>query len=317
MTGRRVALLVNPHAGDGKLVRHAHSLAERIARSGATVEVLRGARPADTARLAYEQVAHGVDSLVVMGGDGMVHAGVNAVAGTATALGVIACGTGNDFARAVGLPVHDPVAAADLIAAGQVTRLDLARIEHDPGPGGRARPQRWVASVLAVGFDSRVADRARRMRVLSGHVRYLACVAGELRVFRRTPMRLLLDGREVSGDRLLVAVGNTAGYGGGLQMCAGANPTDGLLRVVEVADATRLDLIRMFGRLYRGTHLGHRSITVHDVREVRLENLSGERLVPVGDGEPVGELPMTVRAVPGALRLHTGASDLHAAPATG
>lgn len=306
MTRRRVALLVNPYAGDGKLVRHAQPLSQRMARAGATVTVYTGATLVETNQLAAEQVAAGVDSLVVMGGDGMVHAGVNATAGTATALGVIACGTGNDFARAVGLPVHDPTAAADLVTANHVVRIDAARVHHDAGSVGVAGPDRWYASVLAVGFDSRVADRARSMRHLSGHLRYLACVSAELVAFRKTPMRLVLDGTVIEGDRLLVAVGNTAAYGGGLRMCAGADPTDGLLRVVEVGPVSRFGLIRAFPRLYRGTHLSHPAITVHDVREVRLEACSDETLVPVGDGEPVGELPMTVTCVPSTVRLHAG-----------
>lgn len=298
-TARRVALLVNPTAGNGDGEATGQAVAARLRTAGLDVTSLRGTDIDHAAQVAAEQVAAGVDHLVVLGGDGMTHVGLNATAGTGTSLGVIPRGTGNDFARALGLPRNDPLAAADVVVAGHVALLDAGRIVRDE-PG--ATPV-WFATVLAVGFDSRVAARARSTRFLSGNARYVACVVAELKRFLSTPLRLSLDGHSEAGTRMLVAVGNTSTYGGGLHMCAGADPTDGWFSIVEVTDISRLELLRLFPKLYRGTHLTHPAVTMRRAREVRLEMLSDETLIGFADGEPVGALPLTATCEPGALRM--------------
>ncbi|HEY8789708.1 MAG TPA: YegS/Rv2252/BmrU family lipid kinase [Actinopolymorphaceae bacterium] len=298
-TPRRVALLVNPTAGNGDGEAVGQAVAARLRTAGLDVISLRGSDIDHAAQVAAEQVADGVDHLVVLGGDGMTHVGLNATAGTGTSLGLIPRGTGNDFARALGLPRSDPLAAADIVVAGHVTALDAGRIVLD-APGSAPV---WFATVLAVGFDSRVAARARSTTMLSGNARYVACVVAELKRFLSTPMRLTLDGLSEDGTRMLVAIGNTSTYGGGLQMCAGADPTDGWFSVVEVSDISRLELLRLFPKLYRGTHLAHPAVTMRRAREVRLEMLSDETLVGFADGEPVGALPLTATCEPGALRM--------------
>lgn len=298
-TSRRVALLVNPFAGNGDGEAVGKVVAARLRTAGLRVTSLCGTDIDHAAEIAADQVAGGVDHLVVLGGDGMTHIGVNAIAGTRTSLGLIPRGTGNDFARALGLPRDDPLAAADIVVAGHITPLDAGRILADP-PGSTPV---WFATVLAVGFDSRVAARARSTNLLSGNARYVACVIAELRRFLSTPMRLSLDGQSEDGTRMLVAIGNTSSYGGGLQMCAGADPTDGWFSVVEVTDISRLELLRLFPKLYRGTHLSHPAVTMRRAREVRLEMLSRETLIGFADGEPAGVLPLTVTCEPGALRM--------------
>ena len=296
---RRVALLINPTAGNGDGESVGHAVAGRLRAAGLVVTSRRGTDIDHAALVAADQVAAGVDHLVVLGGDGMTHIGLNATAGTGTSLGLIPRGTGNDFARALGLPLHDPLAATDVVIAGNVSALDAGRV---CGDGPDAKPI-WFATVLAIGFDSRVAARARAMHRLSGNARYVACVVAELKRFLSTPMRMTIDGQTFDGTRMLVAIGNTSTYGGGLQMCAGADPTDGWFSVVEVSDISRRELLRVFPRLYRGTHLTHPAVTMRRAREVRLELLTDEDLVGFADGEPVGSLPLTATCEPGALRM--------------
>src|SRR5690606_4488553 len=116
-----------------------------------------GADAADTLRRARAAVAGDPAALVAVGGDGLVSLALQAVAGTSVPLGIIAAGTGNDFARACGLPRRGPAAAAVAVAAALRTR-DLTAV--DLGRAGST----WFGGVLAAGFDSRVTERGNRMR---------------------------------------------------------------------------------------------------------------------------------------------------------
>ncbi|MFE0426136.1 diacylglycerol kinase, partial [Streptomyces sp. NPDC058953] len=127
---------------------------------------------------------------------------------------------------------------------------------------------------------------------------------------RPTPPGITRDtGVPRAAEAILVAVGNGDSYGGGMRICAGAALDDGLLDVVVVADCDRRTLLRVFPRVYRGTHLDHPKVTVHRARSVRL---AAEGLTAYADGERLGPLPLTAECVPGAVRVlapRPGAAD--------
>ncbi|MHC0428585.1 diacylglycerol kinase [Streptomyces sp. O3] len=289
-----ITLFVNPTAGRGRGARAAHPAASALRAAGFSVRTLVGADPDDALRRARAAVAAGTGALVTVGGDGMAHLGLQAVAGTRTPLGVIAVGTGNDFARALGLPVRDPGAAtrvaADALKGARIRDVDLGRVG-----------ERWFGTVLASGFDSRVNDRGNRMRWPAGRFRYDLAMLAELAAFRPVPYRVRFDDgpvREI--DATLIAVGNGASYGGGMRICANADLADGLFDVTVVGDCGRGTLLRVFPQVYRGTHLDHPKVTVHRVASITLE---APGLTGYADGESLGPLPLTARCVPGAARV--------------
>jgi diacylglycerol kinase (ATP) len=154
--------------------------------------------------------------------------------------------------------------------------------------------------VLCCGFDSAVTDRANRMRWPRGRRRYDVAVLAELARLRPRELTLVLDGEAQTLPVTLVAVGNTAWYGGGMKVCPGADPADGLFDVTVVAAITRTQLIRTKPLLMTGAHLGHAAVTVH--RASRVE-LSSPGVTTYADGEPVAPLPAVAECVPGALRV--------------
>ncbi|MFC8272945.1 diacylglycerol kinase [Streptomyces sp. NPDC057271] len=291
---REISLLVNPTAGRGRGAHAARPAARAFEDAGFTVRTLLGADADDALRRAREAVVGGTGALVAVGGDGMVSLALQAVAGTRTPLGVVAVGTGNDFARALGLPLRAPTAAGRLAAEllqGEAGRdIDLGRVGD-----------RWFGTVLASGFDSRVNDRGNRMRLPVGRFRYDLAMIAELAAFRPVPYRLTFDdGTERQVEATLVAVGNGTSYGGGMRICAGASMDDGLFDVTVVGDCRRTTLIKVFPRVYRGTHLDHPAVTVHRVRSLTLD---APDVTGYADGEPLGPLPLTADCVPGALRV--------------
>ncbi|WP_424893044.1 diacylglycerol kinase [Streptomyces sp. XH2] len=289
-----ITLFVNPAAGRGRGAGAAQPAARALRAAGFSVRTVLGADAPDALRRAREAVAGGTGALIAVGGDGMTSLALQAVAGTPVPLGVVAVGTGNDFARAAGLPVRDPAAAGRLIAAslkgdgGRPVDLGLA--------GGT-----YFATVLASGFDSRVNDRGNRLRFPAGRLRYDLALLAELAALRPVPYRIRLDdGPELETEATLVAVGNSSSYGGGMRICADARTDDGLFDVTVVGPCSRTTLLKVFPKVYRGTHLGHPAVTVHRVAKIAL---SAPGITAYADGEPLGPLPLTAETVPGAVRL--------------
>jgi diacylglycerol kinase (ATP) len=285
--GREIALLTNPTAGRGRGARHRDAALARLRESGFVVRNLQGRDADEAADLARACVADGVDALVVCGGDGLVHLGVQAVAGTGTPLGLIPSGTGNDVARYLGLPRTDPVAAADRIIASRLRTIDLAR-----------SGERWFVTVLAAGFDAIVNERANAMTWPRGQMRYNLATLAELRTFRPIPYVLELDGETMEHEAMLVAVGNGPSFGGGLRITEGALLDDGLLDVVVITRMSKPKLVRSYPRLFTGRIDG---VAEYVHRRVRTATIAAPGIVSYADGERFGPLPLTVECVPGAL----------------
>ncbi|WP_372729242.1 diacylglycerol kinase [Nocardioides sp.] len=286
---REIALLTNPTAGKGKGARVHDVVAGRLRDAGFAVRDLLGRDADEGLDLARASVAGGVESLVVVGGDGMVHLGVQAVAGTPTVLGVVPAGTGNDVARYFDLPRRDPLAATDRIIAGRTRTIDLAR-----------SGSKYFVTVLAAGFDAIVNERANAMRWPKGQMRYNVATLAELRTFEPLSYRLELDGEARRVDAMLVAVGNGPSFGGGLRITEGAVLDDGLLDVVIIKPMTKPELLRTYPKLFKGTHV---TIPQYEHHLVRSVTVAAPGVVSYADGERFGPLPLTVECAPGALTV--------------
>jgi diacylglycerol kinase (ATP) len=286
---RTIALLTNPTSGKGRGQRTAAIAVPRLTEAGFEVQELVGRDGDEALDLARKAVADEVESLVVVGGDGMVHIAAQALAGTPTNLGIIPAGTGNDVARYVGIPRTDPQLAADVVVGSRVRTIDLARA------GGT-----YFVTVLAAGFDSKVNERANAMTWPRGQMRYNLATLAELRVFEPLPYILELDGEVRTLDAMLVAVGNGESFGGGLRITHGASLDDGLLDVVVIRPMSKAKLVRTYPKLFSGRHVGMPEYEHHLVRSV---TVAAPGVSAYADGERVGALPLTVEAVPQALRV--------------
>jgi diacylglycerol kinase (ATP) len=286
---REIALLTNPHAGKGRGTRTASIALPRLREAGITVHSLVGRDADEALDLARASVADGVDSLVVVGGDGMVHLAVQALVGSGTSLGIIPAGTGNDVARYVDIPRSDPQLAADVVVGARTRRIDLARCGAT-----------HFVTVMAAGFDAVVNERANGMRWPRGQMRYNLATLAELRVFEPLPYTLELDGEVRRLEAMLVAVGNGPSFGGGLRITHGAQIDDGLLDVVIIKAMSKRDLIRTYPQLYTGKHTRHPQYEHHLVSSV---TVAAPGITAYADGERLGALPLTVEVVPQALEV--------------
>jgi len=285
----QIALLTNPTAGKGRGRGMNAQVAPRLRTAGFEVRELIGRDPDEALDLARQCVADGVETLAVIGGDGMVHLATQALVGSATRLGLVPAGTGNDVARYLDLPRKDVEAATEVLIRGNERTIDVARI----GPT-------YFVTVLAAGIDARVNERANAMSWPRGQMRYNLATLAELRTFTPIPYVLDIDGEEHRFDAMMVAVGNGPSFGGGLRITEGAVLDDGLLDVVAILPLSKPELLWTYPKLFRGTHVTHRQYRHWSARTV---TVAAPDVVAYADGERIAPLPLTVEVVPRSLRV--------------
>ncbi|VEG26126.1 diacylglycerol/lipid kinase family protein [Actinomyces howellii] len=308
----RLALISNPTSNHG---RH-RSAAEttRLALIARGYEVLPVGQD-DTDRLSALVRQRAVDALVVVGGDGMVHQGLNLVATTGVPMGVVATGTGNDIARHFGLPARDVLSAtgvidAALTGAGRILNCDAIRVTGlDPSDEADQTGGRWCMAVVGAGIDAVVNRRANNLRWPHGEARYTMAVVPELVRMRPYGYRVTTDSGTWQGPAMLLAAANTSFIGGGMALAPSAEVTDGMLDVVRLDPVTRPGLVGLFLGIFQGTHVEHPAVHIERTRSITIEAWSEEGAglhhppLPYADGEAITPLPLRLEAVPAAVRL--------------
>lgn len=254
----------------------------------------RGESASEAASLLGELLADEPDAVVVVGGDGTLSALAEPLVSGHTPVVLVPAGTGNDLARALGIPRDAPEDAAEAALSGSTRHIDVGAIAAVDGV-------HLFLTIAALGFDAKVSERTNRLRYPRGRARYFLAIAIEVLRVRAMRFRLGLDGEaEMDRPGTLIAIGNTASYGGGMPMCIGADPADGLLDVVHVAPLSPLRLILLLPRLLAGTHVerpeAHR-------RRVQAVEVSAPDLIVYADGERIAHGACQVSVRPGALTM--------------
>ena len=294
---KRLVVAINPSARFGATKSVGPAVVERLRSLGHEVTSLSEPSYERLVEVARAAVATKPDALIVVGGDGMVNLGTNLVVGTDVPLGLVPSGTGNDMARSLGI-AHESWQDA----LGQVIEaldrparvIDAVHVRTDEGE------ERWYACILSAGFDAVVNERANRMRHPKGKSRYTIALLLELVTLKPISYRIVLDGTELETDGMLVSVGNGVSLGGGMKVTPNALLDDGLLDVLVVGPLSRLSFLRIFPRVFAGTHLSDPRVKIHQAKKVRIEAVG---VAAYADGERVGPLPVDIEVKPGALKI--------------
>ena len=289
--------IVNPVAGHGRSLRvfaRLRAVLERVPGVRCVVWQTRG--PGHARELAHRAALEGYGRILAVGGDGTVNETLNGLmalspaARDRIAFGVVPAGSGNDFARNTGIP-RDPAALATLLASGPASPMDVGVVNGH-----------YFANVAGVGFDAEVARQANRLpKFVPGALTYVLAALWVLSRYRNAAVRIVLDGEVLERRVMLVAVGNGAGYGGGMRICPGARVDDGTFRVVVGGDLSKPSVLALLPKVFSGRHVEHPLVEVYDARHVRIE---AERPLAVqADGEIVAESPISLQVVPSAIRV--------------
>jgi len=292
---RHVCLLVNPSAGGGRAGRAAPAVERALTARGLSVR-RQSTRDLEHGReIALDATSRG-EAVVVLSGDGLIGAVADALRSVEGALiGVLPGGRGNDFARVLGIPL-DPVAACEVIATGERKALDLGEVD------GRA-----FVGIASVGFDSEANRIANEAPGWLGGLVYAYGALRALIAWRPATFRIEVDGEQVSFTGYSVAAANSKAYGGGMYAAPEAELDDGLLDVPYMEDVSKLRfLTRILPKVFKGTHTTESCIHLLRGREVRI---SADRPFEMyADGDPIGTLPVHVKALAGAINVLVPAS---------
>jgi diacylglycerol kinase (ATP) len=289
---RHVAVILNPASGRGQGARRRTELEELLGRSAgdASWQIIQTTSPGGGTELAAQAAREGADVVAAAGGDGTYGEVVNGLVGTGARMGIIPLGTGNDFSRGLGLGT-DLSAAVDTLFNGTPRPIDLGRCDD-----------RWFVNVAGCGFDAVVTARVNRgFRFLRGTAAYIAAVYVSLIRFRPAAMRLTIDGEAWDVKALLCCIANSQSYGGGMRIAPDASIDDGFFDLCVLGDASRMEFVLAFPRVFKGTHITHPKVTILRAKHVRIES---EYPLPVLiDGDVVTRTPAEFKLVPKAIEV--------------
>jgi diacylglycerol kinase (ATP) len=285
---RSFSFLVNPASGGGAAPAAVVPVARILRDAGCAVDVTYSPGPAACHELVLEAAARG-DVVVAVGGDGMVASLAGAVVEAGGVLGIVPSGRGNDFARQLGVGGSPEDVAGTLLKA-EPRSVDVIDV------GGRV----VVGSVYA-GVDSLASELVDRAQRLPRSIQYPYAAVRSVIEFKPTTYDVVVDGLTRRFHAFTVVVANSGYYGSGMHIAPDAVLDDGMLDVVVIRAASKLQLIRSMPKLYDGTHVELDEVVVLRGREVRIS--AAEPVLAYGDGEQLGPLPVTAKVLPAALRV--------------
>ena len=290
-----VVVVANPTAGDGKAGRLIGKVNAILEQLGVDHEIRVSGSPEELEQLAHAAGEKG-GIVAVLGGDGSVNLAVNGLAGTSGTLAVLPAGTGDDFAKAI--DVGKLEAATRLLADPKTVDVDLIGVTAGV-------EQRRFINVAGAGFDSEVSDVAAGMRRrLGSRAHYAIATVKTLPRFVPARFHLDLDGSSIDVDAMLVVVGNSYAYGGGMKVLPQASIVDGALDICIVTAMSKAAFLRAFPKVYVGTHATHPNVMMLRGTDLKVE---ANRSVSVfADGEKVGSLPAVFTVLPKALPVVVG-----------
>jgi diacylglycerol kinase (ATP) len=282
------ALVINPVSGQGKGAQMGTHVAGYLNSHGVSYEIIIGRNEIDQTELLQRFLDRFPDcsGVIAVGGDGLFHLVLQKITPAQVPLALIPAGTGNDFVRTLGWSLDDVDAILESILSKKPRSVDLGLVDGE-----------WFGAILSSGFDSVVNEKANTMSWPKGPNKYNVAIAIELPRFIPRHYEIVLDDRTISTQAMLIAVSNGRSYGGGMLVCPQAEITDGYFDVMVLHPVSKLEFIKVFPRVFKGTHITHPAVEI-----VRSKNVSiTADAVAYADGERVGQLPVHAQCMPGAL----------------
>jgi len=291
-----MVVVANPTAGHGKAGKVVGKVDHLLHAAGIEHEVVLSESGTDLETRVRRAATEGAGVVGCIGGDGTVGLAANGLIGTDATLAIFPSGTADDFAVSIGLKSLESAVRA--VTDGNATRIDTALVRT------QERTRHFVA-IASCGFDSEVNEAANAMTVrIGGTGTYIAALIKTLSRFTPAGFTIDLDGEIVRGQHMLVAVGNSISYGGGMKVTPDASIVDGMLDVCMLRALSKPAFLRAFPRVFRGTHVTHPAVRMARVQRIHIE--ADRRIMVYADGERVGPGPATIEVVPASLSVFVG-----------
>jgi diacylglycerol kinase (ATP) len=224
--------------------------------------------------------------VIAVGGDGLMHIILQLVVPAQIPFALIPAGTGNDFVRTLGWDLEAVDVLLNRIITTKPSPIDLGLVDGE-----------WFGAILSTGFDSIVNEKANTMQWPKGPMKYNAAIAIELPRFKPRHYEITLDDRTISTEAMLIAVANGRSYGGGMLVCPNAKLNDGLFDVMVLHPVSKIEFMKVFPRVFAGTHVSHPAVEIVRSKNVTIES----KAVAYADGERIGQLPIAAECIHDAV----------------
>lgn len=288
----RICLIVNPTAKSGEAKETAERVKARLAERGVRYAAWYTSRPGEATELAKKAVTEGYDLIAAVGGDGTLRETALGVVHTDKTLGLIPCGTGNDYARTVGI-LTDPDEAVKVLLDGETRALDA----------GRANDEIFF-NVAGFGFDVDVLDYTElyKPKCKNGSTAYVRGLLKALFGMKLRKSTITFEDGTEQRNVLLIAAGNGRFFGGGMEVTPNADPADGLLDICIIHDVDFIGILTVLPKFMKGKHLGsHKYVTYRKERFCHVECEPVSRIEV--DGERMPGTPVTFEILEKAIRV--------------
>ena len=283
----RTLLVINPTSGGGKGKKIGNQVSKILKMRGIAFEEILEQSQLETVEVLRSSIALGnLEKVILVGGDGLVHLAIQVLAKSDIPVIVIPAGTGNDFVRAQNFPLDNPIEILDYSYSCKPKSVDLGMVSSQ-----------YFADILSTGFDSIVNERANRIHLIRGPMKYNVAIAMELPIFKPKNYKFTLDGEHFNSAAMLIAVANGSSYGGGMQVCPRASINDGFFDVMILAPISKIEFLKVFPKVFSGKHISHPAVTIRRCREITIS----ADAIAYADGERIGMLPVTAKVVSNAL----------------
>ena len=291
-----LVVVANPAAGHGRAGRLIGKVTTGLHRLRVPHEIRIAESGTDLERLARAAAEGGARIVAALGGDGTASLAANGILGTGTALAALPAGTGDDFAKSIGVGKLDT--AVELLANPKIVDLDV--IEVTTGADKRS-----FVNIAGAGFDSEVNETANGMKVNLGPTgTYIVALLKTLSRYSPAAFTIQVDDERMELDAMLVEVGSGRWTGGGMKVLPNAVMNDGLLDVCIVEALSKPAFLRAFPRVFVGSHTTHPKVRMWTGTRVQVE--ADRRVLVYADGELVGSLPAIFEVRPAALPVVVG-----------
>jgi len=283
------ALVINPVSGQGRGTTVGTYVAGYLNQHKVEFAIVTGNSSislSDHLKIFLEKTPD-CSGVIAVGGDGLMHIILQVVVPFQIPFTIIPAGTGNDFVRTLGWDLEKIDSQLNRVVTTKPSPINLGLVDGE-----------WFGAVLSTGFDSVVNERANTMQWPKGPMKYNAAIALELPRFAPRHYEIILDDRTISTEAMLIAVANGRSYGGGMLVCPNANISDDLFDVMVLHPVTKLEFIKVFPRVFAGTHVSHPAVEIVRSRSVRIES----KAVAYADGERIGQLPIVAECIHDAVQ---------------
>jgi diacylglycerol kinase (ATP) len=280
-------VVVNPKAGMGAAASLATRIVGFLQSNEISYRMISPNSAAETKSLVRESLRNGeANRLISVGGDGLFHLLLQFAIEFKVPLAVAPGGTGNDFYRTLGWFDHELTDYLDHLVSTEPTLVDVGVVDGE-----------YFGAVLSSGFDSVVNERANTLKWPKGPAKYNAAIALEFPKFKPIEFKIFADEQVLEVEAMLIAIGNGRSYGGGMQVCPDADLQDGIFDIMILHPVSKLEFIKVFPTVYKGTHIEHPQVEVIRAKQVRIESSA----IAYADGERIGQLPVQVESLPQTL----------------